>query len=322
VNNAAQERARRLAALPFQTTEAVSSRPLGAFFRSVKEVFAHRELLDLLIRRELKSRYKDSALGFLWSLVRPLTMLVIYFVFIGQILGAARGVPEFAIFVFSGLTLWGLFSEIIAGGTGSIVSNAGLIKKVYLPREIFPLASVGSAIFNFGVQFVVLVGATIVLGEIPWTANIVYVPLGVIVVLIYGVALALLLSALNVYLRDIQYLVEVFILLFFWASPIVYSWSFVVDAAQRSGYLWLSEIYLWNPITVAMLSFQKGMWIAGSRNNIMGQDAAGADIVVPAQPWPDDLNIRLLIAALIGLVLVWIFQRVFSRLQGNFAQEI
>ena len=322
MTNPAQERAIRLASLPFQTTEATSSRPIGAFFQAIKEIFSHRELLDLLIRRELKSRYKDSALGFLWSLVRPLTMLVIYFVFIGQILGAARGVPEFAIFVFAGLTLWGLFSEIIAGGTGSIVGNAGLIKKVYLPREIFPLASVGSAIFNFLVQFVVLLGATIVLGQVPWSADIVYVPLGVIIVLIYGIALALLLSALNVYLRDIQYLVEVFILLFFWASPIVYSWSFVVDAAQRSGYLWLTEIYLWNPITVAMLAFQKGMWTAGSRDNVMGQDAAGADIVVPAQPWPDDLNLRLLIAALIGLVLVWICQRVFSRLQGNFAQEI
>ena len=322
MTNPAQERAIRLASLPFQTTEATSSRPIGAFFQAIKEIFSHRELLDLLIRRELKSRYKDSALGFLWSLVRPLTMLVIYFVFIGQILGAARGVPEFAIFVFAGLTLWGLFSEIIAGGTGSIVGNAGLIKKVYLPREIFPLASVGSAIFNFLVQFVVLVGATVVLGQVPFSADIVYVPLGVIVVLIYGVALALLLSALNVYLRDIQYLVEVFILLFFWASPIVYSWSYVVDAAQRTGYVWLMEIYLWNPITVAMLAFQKGMWTAGSRDNVMGQDAAGADIVVQAQPWPVDLNLRLLIAALIGLVLVWICQRVFSRLQGNFAQEI
>jgi len=96
----------------------------------------------------------------------------------------------------------------------------------------------------------------------------------------------------------------------------------VVDAAQRTGYVWLMEIYLWNPITVAMLAFQKGMWTAGSRDNVMGQDAAGADIVVQAQPWPVDLNLRLLIAALIGLVLVWICQRVFSRLQGNFAQEI
>ena len=322
MNNAAQERATRLAALPFQTTESVSSKHVGAFFRTFKEILAHRELLDLLIRRELKARYKDSVLGFLWSLVKPLTMLLIYFVFIGQILGAARGVPEFAIFVFSGLTLWGLFSEIIAAGTSSIVGNAGLIKKVYLPREIFPLAAAGSAIFNFGVQFLVLVAATILLGEVPWSTSILYVPVGIVIVLIFGIALALLLSALNVYLRDIQYLVEVFLLLFFWASPIVYSWSYVLDAATRSGYLWLSEIYLWNPITLAMLAFQKGMWIAGSRDNVMGQDAAGADVIVPAQPWPADLDFRLLIAAIIGLVLVWICQRVFSRLQGNFAQEI
>ncbi|MCU1424308.1 MAG: sugar transporter [Microbacteriaceae bacterium] len=322
MTNQAQERATRLAALPFQTSEANTSSHVGAFFRSIKEIVAHRELLDLLIRRELKARYKDSSLGFLWSLIKPITMLLIYYVAIGQFLGAARGIPEFAIFVFSGLTLWGLFSEIIAGGTSSIVGNAGLIKKVYLPREIFPLAAAGSALFNFAIQFAVLLIATIALGDIPWTPSIGYVPAGVAVALIYGIALALLLSALNVYLRDIQYLVEVGLLLFFWASPIVYSYAYVVDAAQRTGNLWIAEIYLWNPITIAMLAFQRGMWVAGSRDNVMGQDAAGADIIVRAQAWPENLDLRLLGAAVVGLVLVWAFQRVFSRLQGNFAQEI
>jgi len=322
VTNQAQERATRLAALPFQTSEPVGAKHIGAFFRSIKEILEHRELLGLLVRRELKAKYKDSSLGFLWTLIKPITMLLIYFVAIGQFLGAARGIPEFAIFVFSGLTLWGLFSEIVSSGTGSIVSNAGLIKKVYLPREIFPLAAAGSALFNFVIQFAVLLIATIVTLQVPWSTSIAYVPVGVLIAFIYGVALALLLSALNVYLRDIQYLVEVGMLLFFWASPIVYSWSYVVDAAQRTGLSWLSEVYLWNPITLAMLAFQKGMWVAGSRDTVMGQDASGADVVVPAQPWPADLDLRLLIAGVIGLVLIWVCQRVFSRLQGNFAQEI
>jgi ABC-2 type transport system permease protein len=322
MTNPAQQRASRLAALPFQTSESRSASKLGAFAGAVREIFSHRELLGLLVRRELKSRYKDSSLGFVWSLIKPIVQLLIYYVAIGQFLGAARGIPDFAIFVFSGLTLWGLFSEIISSGTSSIVNNAGLIKKVYLPREIFPLAAAGSSLFNFVIQFAVLVAATILLGLVPLTPLVLYVPVGVLIATIYGLAIAIMLSALNVYLRDIQYLVEVGLLLFFWASPIVYSWSFVVDAAQRTGLTWLSEVYLWNPVTLAMLAFQRGMWISGSKDTVMGQDAAGVDVVVPAQPWPADLDLRLLIAGVIGLVLIWVAQRVFARLQGNFAQEI
>ncbi|HEU4849024.1 MAG TPA: ABC transporter permease [Terrimesophilobacter sp.] len=312
----AQERADRLAQEPFQ----VSGRVRASFLRNLvapaREIFSHRELLGLLVRRELKSRYKDSSLGFLWSLIKPLTMLLIYYVAIGQFLGAARGVPDFAIFVFAGLTLWGLYSEIVAIGTKSIVINAPLIRKVYLPREIFPLAATGSALFNFAIQMVVLIGAIVALGQFPVSWRVVYALAAIVIVLIYGVALAILLSALNVYLRDVEYLVEVGLLVFFWASPIVYSWSYVVDAAVRSELPWLEWVYLLNPISNAMLAFQVGLWKAGSEDRVLG------DITILAQQWPADLDLRLLIVTVVGLLLLWVSQRVFSRLQGNFAQEI
>lgn len=317
----AQLRAERLASLPFEKSNSADRGVFSVFIRSVRELLQRRELISLLVRRELKSRYKDSSLGFLWSLIRPLVLLLIYFVAIGQFLGAARGIADFAIFVFAGLTLWGLYSEIVSSGTASIVSNAGLIKKVYLPREIFPLAAAGSAIFNFLIQFGVLILATVALGRFPVSWNLLYVPAAILVVLIYGVALGILLSALNVYLRDIEYLVEVGVLIFFWASPIVYSWSYVVAAAQRTGLAWLEFVYLLNPITIAMLAFQKGIWASGSETRA-GTDGAGNVTSIPPQPWPEDLNIRLLIVALIGIVFLLISQRVFSRLQGNFAQEI
>ena len=317
----ASERAQRLSDMPFQAAAPVGGRFTG-FLSSVRQVLSTRELLDLLIRRELKSRYKDSSLGFVWSLIRPLTMLLIYFVAIGQFLGAARGIPDFSIFVFSGLTLWGLYNEIISSGTQSILSNAGLIKKVYLPREIFPLAATGSALFNFVIQFGVLIAATLVLGQFPLSVRLLYIPAAIAIVLVYGVAFALLLSALNVYLRDIQYLVEVALLIFFWASPIVYSWSLVLSAGARSGLSWLSDVYLLNPMSVAILAFQKGIWKAGSESRVLGVTASGAPNVVGPQPWPVDLDLRLLVVFLVGLVLLWVSQRVFSRLQGNFAQEI
>jgi ABC-2 type transport system permease protein len=312
----AEERAQRLALVPFERISGPRAGYFRGFANSVAEIFGHRELIGMLVGRQLKSRYKDSSLGFLWSLIKPLTMLLIYYVAIGQFLGAARGIPQFAIFVFTGLTLWGLFAEIVSTSTTSIVENAGLIKKVYLPREIFPLASAGSAFVNFAIQFGVLIAATVVLGQFPVSWNLLYVPVAIVLAGIFALTLGILFSALNVYLRDVQYLVEVGTQIFFWASPIVYAWSYVVQAGKNAALPWLENVYLLNPVSLAILAFQKGLWKAGSEPTKLG-----ATIVQP-QAWPPDLNLRLLIMIIVGLVLLSIAQRVFARLQGNFAQEI
>src|SRR6188768_2322580 len=146
-----EDRFERLAMEPLRTTG-----PADGTSRQLRDIWAHRQLLDMLIRRELKARYKDSTLGFVWSLMRPLALLLIYFIALGQFLGAARAIPDFAIFVYTGLTAWGLFADTVTAGTASIVSNGGLIKKVYFPREIFPLSALGSSLFNFAIQIVIL----------------------------------------------------------------------------------------------------------------------------------------------------------------------
>ena len=177
--------------------------------RAFVDIWHRRELLRLLINRELKARYKDSNLGFVWSMFKPLSQLLIYFIVIGQFLGASRGIPSFAIFVFTGLTAWGFFLEAVTGGTGSIVANSGLIKKVYLPREIFPLSTLGTAAVNSAIQLVVLLVAIGVTGAVPSVSQLAYLPLSLIVLVLYATLCALALSALNVYMRDIQHLIEV-----------------------------------------------------------------------------------------------------------------
>ncbi len=284
----------------------------GGFFggtaKSIQEIWQHRELLGRLVKREVKARYKDSKLGIVWSLFRPLIQLLIYYFAIGKIMGAGRQVPDFAIFVFVGLTFWMLYSEIIAGGVRSIMDNAGLVKKVYLPREIFPLSSIGSALVNFAIQFGVLLVGIAILSTYAWAPTLLLAPLAFLIILVFGTALALLVAALNVYLRDIQHFVEIYLLVFFWASPIVYPFTFV---HRELGGNWLEQLYLANPVTIAIVGAQKALWTSGSNG------AAGI-----TQFWPSDLELRLLIVLAASVVLLWISQRVFSRLQGNFAQEL
>lgn len=269
---------------------------------SISAVWSQRSLIRLLIQRELKSKYKDSFLGIFWSLARPLVQLLIYYVAIGKFLGAERAIPEFAIFVFAGLTAWGLFFEVAQGSTSSIVANAGLIKKVYLPREIFPLAVTGSALFNTAVQLVILIAATVVLGQAPLSWDLLYALAGITLILVFAFAVGLFLAAVTVYFRDIQHLVDILLLILFWASPIVYSYEFVHGFLQGN---WIEQLYLSNPITIGVMSFQRGIWVAGE-----------------TQLWPADMQLRIAIMMLVSLALLWISQRIFARLEGNFAQEI
>ncbi len=315
---AREERESALAAEPLRDA---GPRPgfLSGTVQSIRDIVSHSELLDLLVKREIKARYKDSVLGFFWSLARPLTMLLVYWVAIGKFLGAAASTPEFAIFIFTGLTAWQLFSDIVIGGTGSIVGNAGLIKKVYIPREVFPLSVVGSALFNFAIQLGILIAFTGIRHQFPTGARWGYFVLALIVTIVFSTALALIMSAINVYLRDVQYLVEIMLMILLWASPIVYSWSLVHGKISAT----LESVYLANPMTQVVLAFQRAFWVAGdaplvdAANNPY-RDAAGKAL----QRYPDYMAQSLFVTLALSLVLLWLSQRIFARLQSNFAQEL
>lgn len=277
--------------------------PIKGVLFSLSEIWSRRDLLRLLVARDIKAKYKDSSLGVIWSFGRPLIQLLIFYVAIGKFLGAERSIPQFAIFVFTGLTAWLLVSETLTVTTTSIVTNSGLIKKVFLPREIFPLSAVGATIFSFFVQFIVLFFAVLVTGQVPLSLSFLYAPMGIVVLMIFCTAFGILFSALNVYFRDVQHFVEIGLLVLFWASPIVYSYELVTKFLGTSGFM--LELYLLNPITIGILSFQRGMWVAGNESL-----------------WPNEMMMRLGLMALVGLLLLWFSQIVFSKLQGNFAQEI
>lgn len=299
------DRYARLAALPYTRTDSSGFKTVARGGK-IREIFERRDLLGLLVRRDLQSRYRDSVLGFLWALIRPIIVFFMYYLVLGKFLRAAEGVPDFAVYLFAGLTLYGFFSEMVVGSTASILSNAGLVKKIYLPREIFPLASVGGAGFMFLMQCLVLLVAAVTLGALPAPVEMLWLFPSVALVLIYGLAMGLFLSAANVYLRDVQYLTDLLVMLAMWGSPIVYTWSMVSSAIQSMNLPgWVMEVYISNPITLGIFGFQHAFWGAGS-----------------AADFPSDLGVRMLIAGLVGIVLVFISHRVFTRLQGNFAQEL
>lgn len=276
----------------------------GNILRPLREVWRSRSLLYSLTESSIRTRYKNSKLGVLWGFARPLVQLLVYYFAIGQILGLARQIPDFAIFVFIGLTIWALFNELINSMTTSIVDNAGIVKKVYFPRELFPLSVVGTTLFNFMFQFLVLLFAVIVFGGLRFSWDLLLIPLSLLTLVVFALAIGLLLSALNVGLRDVQHLVEVVLSVLFWASPIVYSFAFVQSALGNGLAL---NVYASNPVTLVVLSMQKALWTAGYDSG---------------QTWEGDLFLRLAITLFVSLVLLFFTHRLFLKLQGSFAQEL
>jgi ABC-2 type transport system permease protein len=308
---AAERRAAALEKLPMEPAGPTQGFWRGAF-SSIHDIWGYRGLLNLLYRRELKARYKDSALGFVWSLLRPLALLAVYYIAVGKFLGAAGALPDYAVYVFSGITAWGLFSEIVASGTGSILANSGLVKKIYLPREVFPLSVVGSALFNFVMQLIVLVAATLIVGAPPWGTRLFYGVGAALLLIVWGTAFAFIFSAVNVYLRDVQYLVEIALLWGMWTAPIVYLWT---QVSQYLHGIW-ETIYLANPIADAVLGFHKAFWVSGDTPSI--KNAQGQLV----SNYPPHVGTYIAINLCVGIVALWLCQRVFARLEANFAQEL
>jgi ABC-2 type transport system permease protein len=282
------------------------------FGTTAREVWDYRELLGQLIRKELKVKYKDSVLGFFWTLLRPLLYLLVYSIAIGYFLGSSRSIPDFGVYLFSGLLAWNLFTDIVGGCTGAIVGNAGLVKKVYFPRELFPLSVVGAALVNFCLQLVVLVIGYAATRQWPHPSNFGLVLPALAVLVVFSTALGLLLAASNVYLRDVTYLVDVALLLWFWMTPIVYDWTKVHTQLVTGNHhlSWLFQLYMANPATNVVLAFQRALWPGGLT-------AKGA-----AFYYPGNLYLRLGVLFVASCGLLWLAQRLFARVQGNFAQEL
>jgi ABC-2 type transport system permease protein len=271
------------------------------------EVFRRRYLLKLLVRREISARYQGSVLGMLWSYINPLTQLFIYWFVMGQIMGLHKNVENFAIHVFTALIVVHFFVETFNAGTRSIVRNKALVRKMAMPREMFPVASMLVSGFHAGPQIIVLVIVCVLNGWSPDPVGVASGGLALLIIMVMGTALALLFSAANVFFRDFSQFVNILTNFVRFGVPMIYPYTLV---AQRfHGH---ADIYLLNPLADAVLLMQRCFWVGTTSDR---------DATI-AKHLPDHLFLRGGGAVLFGLVLLVIAQLVFSRLENKIPERI
>lgn len=198
-------------------------RPLRGWIPiNLRELWLHRELLYFLTWREIKVRYKQTALGFAWAIIQPLFMMIVFTLFFGKLAKIpSEGIP-YPIFNYAALLPWMLFAEGITRSTNSMVQDANLIKKVYFPRLVMPVSGILSPLVDFVIAFTILIGMMFYFGFTP-TIRILLVPAFLILALMTALGVGLWLSAINVQYRDVRYTVPFLIQLWLFASPVVYS---------------------------------------------------------------------------------------------------
>lgn len=209
------------------------------------ELFNYRELLFTLTVKELKVQYKNSILGFFWSLLNPLLMMLIFTFVFAYIF--KFGIKHFPIFLLCGLLPWNFFNIALTMSTGSVVSNSNLIKKVYFPREILPLSVVLANLVNFLLSLVVLFVFLIIYGY-NFYVFVPFLAVAIAIQLVMIVGLSLLLAGLNVYFRDIQYIVGVGLLALFYATPVIYPLSLLEKSYWMQRFPWMLTVYKLNPM--------------------------------------------------------------------------
>ncbi|MFI5047358.1 MAG: ABC transporter permease [Acidimicrobiia bacterium] len=288
-----------------------------SFKDRVGEIWRSRELLVAFTRTELKVKYKNSVLGFMWSMLNPALYLVVFYIVFQLILGS--GIPNFPIFLLSGLLVWNLFSVGMSGATASVVANSGLVRKVSFSREILPLASIGAALVHFFLQALVLFGALLVFRYSVALAYLPLLPVALLALLLFSSALGVWLAALNVKVRDTAHFLELALLAWFWFTPIVYPYEVV---AQKLGSrVW---VYQLNPVMWIVITFQRAIYGQVSQPvasaSLSGTKGPATSILPPGDQWWYLWHLGIVIG--VSVVLFAFGLRFFARAEGDFAEEL
>lgn len=253
------------------------------------EIYQYRDMINSLVKRELRGKYAKSVLGFLWSFLNPMFQIIIYTIVFKFIF--TNDMDNYYIFLMSGLLPWTFFAESFSTGSMIINSNAEMVKKIYFPREVLVIAEVNAKMVNLLLSFIVM-AVFIVISGIGFSWHLCLLPLVVITEYMFALGFSFIVAAITVYLRDMEYITNVVLMAWVWGTPIMYYHGKVITPALR-------KILFLNPMTPIIISYQ--------------------DILY----WHRMPSIQYLIVSLLeGIVILFVGSLIFNRLSKGFVEEM
>jgi len=253
-----------------------------------KDLYHYRELLKTNIKKEIRGKYKGSFLGVLWSFVNPLLMVLVYAIVFPYILRIQE--DNYVIFLIVATIPWTFFTTCISQGTTTVLANGPLLKKVYFPRSILPISVVTSGLINFLIScFIIFL--FLIFSGVGFSAYMFLLPVIIIIEYILALAVVFVLSAINVYVRDVEYIVNFIIMMLFYATPILYPFSLIPEKVRF--------IFNVNPMVHIVNAYRDILYY---------------------QKMPDMIN--LLIVGAVSIILLIIGYKIFMKLEKRFAEEV
>lgn len=266
----------------------ISSNLLAQVGTKIRELWRYREMFQSLVNREMRARYKGSFFGFFWSLLNPLLMMIVYS-FVFSIVMRVK-VPHYSLYLLSGILPWTWFSISLTNAAGSVVYNSNLIKKIYFPHEILPAVAISTNLINYLLSIPVLI-AFMLFQHVPLKLPFLCLPLLLAIQFVFCLGLGLILATLNAYFRDVEQLLGVVLMAWFYITPVLYPVSFIPQ-----GY---HDLVMANPMSGLIISYQR-IFIEGA--------------------WPDPGHLLYGLGA--GLVLLIIGSLFFSSRKYDFSEVV
>lgn len=257
-----------------------------------KELYTYRELLKTNIKKEIRGKYKGSFLGILWSFINPLLMTLVYAIVFPYLL-RGTGTDNYLIFLIVAIIPWNFFTTVIGQGGQCIRSEGGIIKKVYFPREILPISVVLSGLINFFISCVIII-VFLIFSGVGLSLYLLLVPIIAIIQSILSLGLIFIISSINVYVKDLEYIVNFIVQMLFYGTPILYNLDTISHAPE-----WIVNLVRLNPLSVIIASYR--------------------DLLYSQQlfDWKS-----LSIIFIVSLVILFIGYGIFKKLEKGFAEEL
>ena len=263
--------------------------------KKLKEIYAYREMIFSLVHKELRGRYKGSVLGFLWTFINPLLQLIVYTLVFSVIMRS--NIDKYYLFLFVALVPWMFFSSALTSGCMVVIASQDLVKKIYFPREVLPIASTTSNFVNMLLSFIVVFAVLILTGFGVNPVACLFLPIIMIVEYIICLGMSMLFSALTVYIRDLSNILSIVAMAWQFLTPVMYGQDMVEEALKIHPILW--QIWNLNPMTPLINAYREVLYY---------------------KQIPDITNLG--VALLLGVIVCAVGWITYGRLQRGFAEEL